>query len=73
LTVTPSQAELLLTGEHAYKQLAFNMLLNRLRERFTADSSPQSVAVCAEEINAFLNKFSTIMGEDLGYIIQILS
>ena len=71
MTVSSQQAERLLNGSHTFKQLGFSMLLTRLKMVFAKDSSPSSIEYCAEEINAFLEKFSTIMKEDLVIISKI--
>ncbi|MCL2295313.1 MAG: hypothetical protein FWC36_10715 [Spirochaetes bacterium] len=72
MKVTLKQTEKLLAGEgQKFEQFAFSMLLTRLRERYAKDSSQATVESCTNEVNAFLEKYKSIMAEDYA-IIQSL-
>jgi len=68
MNITSLQAEKILKGNHAFKQLGFSMLITRLKGLYAKDPSQATMQTCITEINAFLGKFNTIMGEDFNTI-----
>ena len=70
MKVTMNEAEKLLKGNHIFEQLGFSMLLARLKKIHAQDESPETLEKCAEEINAFLDKFMAIMSADCDVIEQ---
>ena len=71
MTVSQQQAERLLNGSFTFKQLGFSMLITRLKMLYLKDSSPSSLQTCTKEINIFLEKFKSIMSEDINVIAKI--
>ena len=72
MKLTLNETEMLLNGEQAFKQLGFSMLLARLRKLYMQDSSQPNLQKCADEINAFFDKFKVIMSTDYEAISQSL-
>ena len=72
MKVTVSEAEKLLKGNQIFEQLGFSMLLARLKKLHTQDASQSTLQQCADEINAFLDKFMAIMSADYDVISQSL-
>ena len=68
MTISASQAEKILKGNHAFKQFGFSMLVTRLKSLYAKDPSQATVQSCATEMNAFMDKFNSIMGEDFATI-----
>ena len=70
MKVTANEAEKLLKGNHIFEQLGFSMLLARLKKTHSQDASEETLQKCADEINAFLEKFMAIMSADCDVISQ---
>ena len=68
MTVTIQQTEKLLKGTQAFSQLGFSMMLTRLRTMYSKNPSQATLQSGMNEINAFLDKFETIMGADYAII-----
>jgi len=68
MTVTILQAEKILKGNHAFKQFGFSMMVTRLKGLYAKDPSQATMQSCVAEMNAFLKKFNTIMGDDYATI-----
>jgi len=64
MEVTTEQAVKVLSSNQKYSQLGFSMMLTRLKSRYSSDPSPATLEFCTTEINAFLSKFTAIMGSD---------
>ena len=62
----------LLKGNQTFTQLGFSMLLARLRNQYTQDSSEACLRRCSDEINAFLSKFVKVMAKDLESIFKLV-
>jgi hypothetical protein len=71
MTVTTTQAQKILTGNSTFSQLGFSMLLTRLKGVYAKDPSPASLQKCAQEINAFLQKYAPIMTSDFAIISKL--
>ena len=68
MIVTHQHAEKLLKGTEKFKLFAFSMMLTHLKERYAKDSSAITLESCTREINAFIDKYKTIMAEDFSLI-----
>ena len=73
MKVTMHEAERLLRGDQAFEQLGFSMLLARLKKLYLQDSTQSTLTKCAGEINAFLDKFKSIMSVDYENISKTFS
>jgi hypothetical protein len=69
MKLTPQQADKLLRGDHKFAQLSFSMMLTRLKTKYSKD--PSSLYAATAEINAFLEKFRGIMGNDMAIITRL--
>ncbi len=65
MKINATQAQRLLTGNQAFSQLGFSMLLTRLKGQYAKD--PSKLEIYTAEINTFLGKFTAIMAAD--YVI----
>jgi len=54
----------LLNGNYTFSLWSMSMLITRLKGIYASDSSPTSLTKCTDDMNAFVNKFSNIMGND---------
>ena len=64
MKVTIEQTEKILKSNQPFKQFAFAMMITRLRSKYTKDSSKESIKSCMDEINSFIDKFGSIIGDD---------
>ena len=71
MKVTPQQTEKLLKGNQTFSQLGLSMMLTRLKTLYAKDPSQTTIQICVDEINAFLVKFSMIMGQDYEIIAKL--
>ena len=71
MSITAAQAQELLTGNHTFSQLGLSMLVTRLKSSYAKDSSQASLQKCANEINTFLEKYSSIIVADLAVISEL--
>ena len=71
MKVTLQQTETLLKGHQSFSQLGFSMMVTRLRTVYSKDSSQSTVEKGMNEINMFLEKFGTIMGDDYAIITKM--
>ena len=69
MTVTPMQAQKILTGSHKFSQLGFSMLITRLKGRLAKDAD--ALQNCSNEINTFLQKYGATMPADLSIISKL--
>ena len=65
MNVTSVQVKKILTSDHKFSQLAFSMMITRLRAVYSRNPSPTTLQTCENEINAFLQSHSSIMGMDI--------
>ena len=68
MKVTSSQTKKLLTGVQKFKLFAFSMMLTHLKELYAKDPSQPTLDNCTAEVNAFLDKYKTIMADDYAVI-----
>jgi len=54
----------LLKGNYTFSLWSMSMLMTRLKGVYAGDASSASLEKCTGEMNAFVNKFKTIMGKD---------
>jgi len=71
MLLTPQQTEKLLKGNFMFSLWSLSMLVTRLKGVYAGDPSSPVLESCTGELNAFLSKFSKIMGND-STIIQKL-
>ena len=64
MKLTIEQTEKILKSNQPFKQFAFAMMITRLRGKYAKDSSKESVKSCMDEINSFIDKFSSIISDD---------
>jgi len=72
LIISIYETEKLLRSDQTYAQLGFSMLLARLKIQYAQDDSQENLQKCADEINAFFNKFVKIMARDLESIVKLV-
>ena len=71
MKVTIQQTEKLLKGNQAFTQLGFSMMLTRLRTLYAKNPSQDTLQSGMNEINVFLEKFTTIMNADYSIIANM--
>ena len=71
MKITITQAEKILKSNQAFSQFGFSMMLTRLRNMYAKDSSQSTLITCMDEINVFLDKFNSIMGDDYKIIAKM--
>ncbi|MDR0379266.1 MAG: hypothetical protein LBI62_04885 [Candidatus Accumulibacter sp.] len=71
MNATTTQVQKILTGNSTFSQVGFSMLLTRLKRTYSKDPSPASLQKCADEINAFLQKYAPIMAADYATISKL--
>ena len=71
MKITTQQAEKLLKSNQALSQLGASMLVTRLRTVYANDPSYAVLVKSTNEINAFLEKFGSIMEADYATITKI--
>lgn len=71
MKINIQQAEKLLKSSQSFSQLGLSMLVTRLRTTYAKDSSQAMLQKSTDEINAFLDKFSSILGADYAVITKI--
>lgn len=71
MQITIEQTKKLLTGGNTFTQLGFSMLVTRLKSVYQKDPSALVLQKCTGEINAFLEKFKTIMEKDYAIISKL--
>ena len=71
MNVTSQQMEKLMQGQYTFKQWAFSMLLTRLKNKYAIEPTQANLERCANEMNAYLNKYQTILAHDFAIIQNI--
>ena len=64
MNISTFQTKKILTGNYSFVQLGFSMLITRMKNIYSKDPSQETLQRCTDEINAFLLKYQSIMGED---------
>jgi len=71
MVLTPQQTEKLLKGNFMFSLWSLSMLVTRLKGVYSSNPSSPVLESCAVELNAFVNKFSKIMGNDYTIIQKL--
>jgi len=71
MKLTTQQVEKLFQGQHKFKQISFSMLFTRLKNEYLAAPTEDNLKNFTSEINAFISRYSIIMGGDIAIIDQI--
>jgi predicted Mrr-cat superfamily restriction endonuclease len=71
MVLTPQQTEKLLKGNFMFSLWSLSMLVTRLKGVYSSNPSSPVLENCAGELNAFVNKFSKIMGNDYTIIQKL--
>ena len=71
MNITPVQTEKLLSNNLTFSLLSFSMLVTRLKGIYEKDTSQEKLQSCANEINAFLQKYGAIMQKDCAVISKL--
>jgi hypothetical protein len=71
MQVTPVQTEKILTGSYTFTQLGLSMLVTRLKSRYAAQTTPEMLGKCTDEINAFLAKYAPILAADAAIVSKL--
>ncbi|MDR0330881.1 MAG: hypothetical protein LBH93_04130 [Chitinispirillales bacterium] len=64
MQLSQEQTVKLLKGNYSFSLWSLSMLITRLKGVYAGDSSTDSLETCTGELNAFVKKFSGIMGND---------
>jgi len=65
------KAKKILTGNYAFTQLGFSLMVTRLKGVYKRDSSELTLQKCTNEMNQFFVKFKDIMASDFAAISKI--
>jgi len=71
MKINAQQVEKLLKGNQTFSQFGFSMLVTRLKTAYTKNPTPVTVQDCMAQINAFLEKFKSIMSADYALITKL--
>ena len=71
MKISLQQTEKLLKGNQSFSQLGFSMLITRLKTAYAKTPSPDTVKDSMAQINAFLEKFQSIMANDYAAITKL--
>jgi len=71
MLLTPEQTEKLLKGNFMFSLWSLSMLVTRLKGVYTSNPSSPVLESCTGELNAFVSKFSKIMGNDFSIIQKL--
>jgi hypothetical protein len=68
-----SKFEKLIAGKASYKasNLGCNLLISRLQRRYSANQSPEEMGKCLKEMNAFFEKYHSILKSDIEALRKI--
>jgi len=61
----------LLKGNYTFSLWSMSMLITRLKGVYAKDSSSTSLEKCTGEMNAFVNKFRGVMGNDYALLQKL--
>jgi hypothetical protein len=71
MNLSIQQMEKLLQGQYTFRQLGFSMLLTRIKSNYADEPTQENLETCTNELNAFLNKYSAILGDEIEIIRNI--
>ncbi|GBU21189.1 hypothetical protein R80B4_01078 [Fibrobacteres bacterium R8-0-B4] len=64
MQLSQEQIAKLLKGNYTFSLWSMSMLITRLKGVYANDPSPSSLEKCTGEMNVFVNKFKSVMGND---------
>lgn len=64
MQLSQEQVFKLIKGNYTFSLWSMSMLITRLKRVYADDSSPSSLTKCTSEMNTFVNKFKSVMGND---------
>jgi hypothetical protein len=68
MSVSIRQTERILQENHKFTQLGLSMMITRLKSLYAKDQSQEVLHKSMNEINIFLDKFKSIVVNDIVYI-----
>ena len=71
MNITLQQTEKLLKGNLAISQISFSMMVTLLKSRYAKAPTQETLKGCTDEINVFLGKYGSIMGNDVENITKL--
>ena len=71
MKLTMQQVEKLFSGQYKFKQISFSMLVTRLKNSYISMPTEDNLKISTHELNAFIDRYSAIMGVDISVIDQI--
>ena len=74
VTITEEQVHRLLCDGDApqhFAQLGFGVLVTRMKGAYRNEPTPQTLERCTEEINAYVQKFESLMQADLAKLFKL--
>jgi hypothetical protein len=72
-TLLNQKLEKLIKGQAVYtsKNLGFNLLISRMQKKYAANAVNAEMNSCLKEVNQFLEKYRSILTEDIEAIKKI--
>ncbi|MDR2592456.1 MAG: hypothetical protein LBC59_06595 [Chitinispirillales bacterium] len=71
MQLSQEQMVKLLKGNYTFSLWSMSMLITRLKGVYANDSSPSSLEKCTGEMNVFVNKFKSVMGNDYAVLQKL--
>ena len=71
MNVSVDQVQKILNGNYAFSQLGFSLFITQWKGIYKRNPTETTLKSCADEANAFLQKYSVIMSDDYETISQI--
>jgi len=71
MNITPEQLIKILKGNYSFSMLGFSMLITRLKGIYNKSPDPDTLKICASEVDIFIGKYRSIMESDCSIIANI--
>ena len=71
MQITSAQVQKILNGSYTFAMLGFSLMVTRLQAVYKKEPTQEKLHLCIAEIDAFLQKYSSIMPADLAVISKI--
>jgi hypothetical protein len=71
MIITLQQTERLLKTNQTFSLFGFSMIATLLKKRYAKEPTQAMLQYCANELNAFIAKYESILGSDLAKIAQL--
>jgi len=71
MQLSQEQMVKLLKGNYTFSLWSMSMLITRLRGVYANDASLSSLEKCTGEMNVFVNKFKSVMGNDYALLQKL--